>query len=283
MPLTNQVIIITGASSGIGAATALAAAREGMDVVLNARRIEKLTRVAELVEQLGRRAEIVSGDVTDPGVSQRLLDVAEERLGRFDVVFANAGYGMPRAILDYSDEELRKMFEVNLFASADLLRHAARRLQDAGRHGHLLMCSSCVAKFTMPHYGVYSSTKAAQAHLCRALRYELRASGIEVSSVHPVTTSTEFFETAARHGGLDPNDTDLDHTPSIFVQPPERVARAIIRCLRHPTSEVWTSHMVRLAAGIVTAFPFMIDWWMFREAKRRTLPAPRENADSPVR
>ena len=91
--LTGRVLVITGASSGIGAATAVACAKAGLDAVLNGRDAGRLAQVAAAVRQVGRAAEIVVGDVTDPGLSAKLLDAATQRFGRFDVVFANAGYG----------------------------------------------------------------------------------------------------------------------------------------------------------------------------------------------
>src|SRR5687767_147345 len=97
--LSGRVMIITGASSGIGAATAIACAKAGMDVVLNARRADKLGDVASQVHSLGRKAQIVPGDVTEPGISKRILDEATERFGRFDAVFANAGYGYDRPMI----------------------------------------------------------------------------------------------------------------------------------------------------------------------------------------
>ncbi|MFO0873873.1 MAG: SDR family NAD(P)-dependent oxidoreductase [Phycisphaerales bacterium] len=267
--LRNKVLVVTGASSGIGAATAVAAAREGMDVVINARRLDKLAKVAEIVEQAGRGAEIVVGDVVEPGMSRRLLDAATARFGRFDVVFANAGFGVDQSWHEMRDEDLRGIFETNFFAAAGLLREAATRLIAGERQGHLLMCSSCLAKFTIPFHGAYSATKAAQAHLARTMRYELRHRGIEVSSVHPITTTTEFFEVASAKAGRHGERTGLDKTPSFFIQTPDQVARAIIKCLKRPRSEVWTSLAVRLAAGVVTAFPGLIDPFMWREARDR--------------
>ncbi|MFM7809966.1 MAG: SDR family NAD(P)-dependent oxidoreductase, partial [Planctomycetota bacterium] len=139
----------------------------------------------------------------------------------------------------------------------------------ANRRGHLLMNSSCLAKFTIPYYGAYAATKAAQAMMCRAMRFELEPHGIEVSSVHPVTTVTEFFErTAANSGRGDGGGKVPDHAPRLFVQPPERVARAIVACLKRPRSEVWTSLLVRLSAGVITAFPWVFDGACRREAAR---------------
>ena len=268
--LTDQVIIITGASSGIGAATAIECAKAGMDTVLNARRADRLEQVADTVRQCGRKAEIVVGDVTEEGMSQRMLDTAQGAFGRFDVVFANAGYGFERSVVQMGDDELRKIFDVNFFASFELIREAAKRLITDQRPGHLLMCSSCLAKFTLPFFSAYSATKAAQNHLCRAMRLELARNHIEVSSVHPITTTTEFFDVSKQLSGkADNTSTVPDHASKMFVQTPETVARAIVRCLRKPRPEVWTSHIVRSVAGVMTAFPRFFDLVVRKQAKGR--------------
>ena len=267
--LSGKVAVITGGSSGIGAATARALAAQGMRVVLAARRLERLHEVASGIRAHGGQVHAVALDVTAPDASAQLLDAAERAFGGFDVVFANAGYGMERAHHQTSEAELRQMFEVNFFASLDLVTVAAKRLIAANRRGHLLMNSSCLAKFTIPYYGAYAATKAAQAMMCRAMRFELEPHGIEVSSVHPVTTVTEFFEQSAARSGLGVRGGDVpDHAPKFFVQPPERVARAVVACLKRPRSEVWTSLLVRLSAGVITAFPWVFDGACRREAAR---------------
>jgi short-subunit dehydrogenase len=267
--LRGRTIVITGASSGIGAATAIECAAAGMNVVMGARRAPRLEQVAGQVRQSGGRAEVVVGDVTEAEFSSRLLEAAERTFGSFDAVFANAGYGLQGPAVELADGQLRRIFEVNFFAAVDLVATAGRRLRDAGRPGHLLMCSSCLAKFTLPLHSAYSATKAAQAHVCRAMRIELAPHGIEVSSVHPVTTATELFEVMARLGGRDPAEHALPrHSPRRFVQPPQRVARAVVRCLRRPRPEVWTSFTVRLGAALMTMFPSMTDLIMRRALER---------------
>lgn len=256
-PLADKSIIITGASAGIGAATAVEAARHGMDVVLCARREDRLEVVAERVRSHGRDVRVVAGDVTDPTMSRRLLAAAGE-LGGVYAVFANAGYGLHRPMHETDDDVLREIFETNFFASVNLLRHAARNLIEHEQPGHLLMCSSCLARMTIPGHGHYCATKAAQHHVCRAMRFELRPRGIEVASVHPITTRTELFDVTARHSGRE-GPTALDRTPALFVQSPERVARAVLRCLRRPRPEVWTSIPTRLAAAALTAWPSLLD------------------------
>lgn len=268
--LRNRVAVVTGASSGIGMATARLMAREGMKLVLTARREERLRAIAQEIEAAGGGAEIVAGDVADPAMAARLLDAAERRFGGFDVVFANAGYGTERGLLELDADAVRRMFEVNFFSSVDLLRLAAQRLIGAKHRGHLLLCSSALAKFTLPYFGVYAATKAAQAMVARSLRFELEPYGIEVSTVHPITTVTEFFDQAQMQAvrGHSSGTRVPQHAPRLFVQTPERVARAIIRCLKRPTSEVWTSHTVRLSSGLMTAFPWLLDAILRREARR---------------
>ncbi len=267
--LGDKVIVITGASSGIGAATAFECARAGMKVVLNARRLERLQEVASGVRHVGSEAHLVVGDVIEPGISGRMIDAAQEQLGRLDAVFANAGYGYQRAAVDLGSDDLRRIFDVNFFAAVDLLQEAARRLIAQSRGGHLLMCSSCLAKFTLPHHSAYSATKAAQSHVCAAMRIELEPRSIYVSSVHPVTTATEFFEVSRRlSGGGAAQRSVPDHTPKWFVQSPQRVARAVVRCLRRPRPEVWTSFTVRAVAGVMTVFPSFADVILRRAEKK---------------
>lgn len=266
--LRDKVFVITGASSGIGAATAIEAARAGMNVVLAARRPTRLEQVAQAIRAAGREAAIVCCDVADPEAPRLVLDAAERSFGGFDAVFANAGYGMEQTVLDTEDDELRAIFDVNFFASVALVRDAARRLLTRKHPGHLLMCSSCMAKFTLPLHSAYSATKAAQAHVCRAMRHELAPHGIEVSSVHPVTTVTEFFERSSRGPGQKACAGIPEHAPKWVVQRPEQVATAVIRCLRSPCPEVWTSRVVRLSAGLLTAFPWLFEPVLRREAAR---------------
>lgn len=258
--LQNRVIVITGASSGIGAATALACARAGMHVVLHGRDNGRLAAVAHDVLQLGRRAETLAGDVTEPGLGERLLDLAEARLGGFYAVFANAGYAFRKPLHEATEAELRRIFDVNFFSATALVTAAARRLIAARRPGHLLQCSSALAKFSLPSHAPYCATKAAQNHVCRSMALELRPYGIHVSSVHPITTRTAFFVRVEQYANPDADPARaMDHVPKWMVQPPEIVARAVIRCLRRPRPEVWTSPLTRVACGLMTVFPRFMD------------------------
>ena len=262
--LQNKPIIITGASSGIGAATAIECAKRGMPVLLNARREDRLKQVVKVIRDSGGGAEMVVGDVAEEGVNTLLLDTAEELFadqGGVYAVFANAGYGLNRTMLEMTMPDLRDIFEVNFFAACDLLMKAGTRMREQTSSGHLLMCSSCLSKFSLTNHGAYAATKAAQNQVCRSMRMELRDEGIAVSSVHPITTTTEFFDVSAERSGSGfSGDLIAKNTPRWFLHTPQRVARSVVKCLQKPKAEVWPSVLTRFFAGGVTAFPQIVDW-----------------------
>ncbi len=262
--LAGRRLLVTGGGTGIGAATARLAAEAGMKVMVTGRRAEPLDRVVSGIIADGGEAVTHVGDVADEGASEAMLQAMHEAFGGVDAVFANAGYGVETSGLDLEMTDFRRLFEVNVFAAVDLLHAAGRAMRSSGSPGHLIGCSSILGKFTLPEYGAYSATKAALTHVCRAMRTELRGTGIAVSTVHPVTTRTEFFEVAAREGGrgggadgasrLRPDGTPK-HAPRAFIQTPETVARATIRCLRRPRAEVWTTIPGRIASGVFELVP----------------------------
>lgn len=266
--LRGRTIIVTGASSGIGAATAELCAAAGMNLVLNARRADRLAEIEDRVRAAGGEAVSVVGDVTDEAISAQMLDAAHEHFGGFHAVFANAGHGLDRPA-HLMGADLRQIFEVNFFASHQLLSEAARRLIDAGQPGHLLMCSSCLARFPLPGNSAYSATKAAQWHLCRAMRVELAPHRIDVSCVHPITTETEFHQVSQERSGRErPADAVPGHAPRLFVQTPHRVARAVVKCLERPRPEVWTSFTVRAVAAALSFSPAFLDLVMRSAMKK---------------
>lgn len=260
--LKGRVILITGGSSGIGAATAIACAKAGMDVALGARRLDRLQEVAQQVRDLGRRAIIQSCDVTVDGDIQKLVDLTLQTYGRLDVAFANAGYGQFASVLRMSDDDVRKMFETNFYGTMRLLRAAAKPMLKNG-HGHLIICSSAASEISLPMFGVYAATKAAQDSVAGALRAEMARKGIDVSSVHPIGTSSEFFEKA---GVKQSPNGGLPNTPAMLAQTPEHVARKILKCIRKPHAEVWPSTFTRFGLAFTTAFPGLAAWVIRKKA-----------------
>lgn len=262
--LRNLPIAITGASSGIGAATAVACARAGMPVAIAARRADKLDAVAQQIRQQGGKVITVACDVTKPEECAALVDATVREFGSIYGVFANAGYGVEQSFLEQSDADIRAMFETNFWGSVNVIRPALTHMTNA-RRGHVLWCSSCLAKIGLPMYSSYCASKAMQDHFARAMRHELREQGIFVSSVHPIGTRTEFFEKVKDRGAK-----LLSMSPDRFMQPASRVADAVVSCLRRPKGEVWTSLPMRLGLGMAGMFPGIADFAVGKMYERRS-------------
>lgn len=271
--LSNKPIAITGASSGIGAATAIACARAGMPVALGARREDRLRQVVETIVRAGGRAISVPMDVTSPADNQRLVNECRAAFGSIYSVYANAGYGEESPIHLSTDQQIRAMFETNLFGTLNsvsaALPHLLENAPDSrGVRGHVLICSSCLSKCSLPFGSTYSATKAAQNHIARAMNIELWNKGVRVSSVHPIGTRTEFFEVAARRSPH--SHTSSLHTPSVLMQDASVVADRTVACLRRPIPEVWTGPRgvaVRTAMALAMMFPRSADAVMRRMSR----------------
>ena len=200
--LKDRVLVITGGGTGIGASTAMAAGRAGMKGVPSVVDGPAARGIVEQIRSIGSEACFIELDVTERDGENRLLDEAKsdwERLGPYSC----AGRGLSRRGHETTSEEMQSIFEVNFFATHRLFSEATRRMISHGQGGHLLACALVSVEFAIPDHSAYAATKASQDMLCQAIRMEVEPYGIHVSSVHPITTTTEFFDTAAKHGGMD--------------------------------------------------------------------------------
>jgi NADP-dependent 3-hydroxy acid dehydrogenase YdfG len=185
--LTGQIAIVTGASSGIGRGVARELNAAGMKLVLTARRTERLE---ELAREVGE-AVVVSGDISDEGMPQRLIDTAVQQLGRCDVVINNAGI-METAEIEKADvNRLCHQVRVNFEAVVRVAYTALRHFKKVGG-GHLINISSILGTKVRPEAGVYAGTKYAVEALTEALRMEVAGSGVRVASVEPGLVETEL-------------------------------------------------------------------------------------------
>ena len=255
--LQDMSVVITGASAGIGRVLAEQLSAAGAKLTLAARRVDRLDA---LNQSLGGRHQVVATDVAKRADCQALVAAAVAFHGRVDTVVCNAGYGLAKATADTSAEEMTALFQTNVFGTADTIRAAVPVMlkQDVrdGYRGQVMVVSSAVARRGLPYGGPYAATKAAQLSLCEALRVELRPSGIAVTSVHPVGTETDFFDTAARLAGTavaPPGRGEVRQAPAT-------VARAMVAAIARPRPEVWPLWYARLGTSFGTLVPGLTDW-----------------------
>jgi NADP-dependent 3-hydroxy acid dehydrogenase YdfG len=213
MTSDDPVFLITGASSGIGDATARAAARAGFRLVLGARSTERL---AALAGELGgpERAHAQRCDVTAWGDQEALATAARERFGRLDVVFANAGFGAKRGFLEESPEQWRAMVLTNVLGVALTIRATLPALRES--RGHYVLTGSVAGRRALPG-SLYSATKWAVTSMGEGLRQEVDGTGIRVTLVEPGQVDTPFF----------------DQRPTDALEP-EDVARAVMFAVEQP-------------------------------------------------
>jgi NADP-dependent 3-hydroxy acid dehydrogenase YdfG len=198
----EPVLVITGASSGIGAASARRAVEFGYRVVLAARSEERL---AQLADELGGDEQAVARrcDVSSWADQQALVRAALERFGRMDAYLANAGFGAKRGFLEETVEHWRAMVETNVLGVAFSIRAALAHFREQGR-GHMLLVSSVAGRRALPG-SLYSATKFAVTAMGEALRAELAETDIKTTLIEPGMTDTPFFDERPT-GALEPDD-----------------------------------------------------------------------------
>lgn len=199
--MPDPVFLITGASSGIGAATAREAARAGYRIVLAARSVD---RIEELARELGgdERALALRCDVTAWTDQQVMVDQALGRFGQIDVVFANAGFGAARGFLKESPEHWRSMVLTNVYGVALTIRASMQAVKES--RGHFLLTGSVAGRRALPG-SLYSATKWAVTGMGESLRQELNGTGVRVTLIEPGMVDTPFFDNPVSDA-LEPED-----------------------------------------------------------------------------
>jgi NADP-dependent 3-hydroxy acid dehydrogenase YdfG len=210
--LEGKVALVTGASSGIGAACVRALAAEGADFVLTARRRERLEALAAEIHKTGAKSEIVIGDAREEETARQAVDAAMKTYGRLDILINNAGVGNYKNLIDTSADEYDEMMDSNMRSGFLFTRHAVPVMQ-ARKAGTILMISSMAGVYGFAGEAVYCATKFAQVGFAQGLDRELRPDGIRVGVICPGGVKTEFAigkgrteEGVARSGMLEPED-----------------------------------------------------------------------------
>lgn len=253
--MSGKVVVVTGASTGIGQATAEAFAREGATVVLTARSEGRLVRIAAEIEKAGGRAVPLAVDVTDrSAVFEKMKEVAEAQ-GSIDVLVNNAGIGLLSPVEDMDPEELKRVFEVNLFGliwcTQAVLPYMTRQ-----KSGRIVNVSSVAGKRALPNISAYCASKFALQAFSDSLRMEVAEHGITITVVCPPRVDTTFHDTPLmRQRG------QRLSAPSISA---ESVAEEIVRATRTGRREVVVSFYGKFFVFFHWLSPRLLEWIMTR-------------------
>lgn len=257
-PTGKPWVAITGASSGIGKATALHLAKAGYGVVLASEQAEALRQVQAQIQSEGGKAEAVDLNLLEPGAAERFYDQVVERVGFCEVVINNAGIGLHKTLEESTDAEFQRVFTVNFFSIVSICRAAARVMKQHGR-GHIINVSSASARRSLERMSAYGASKGAVHCFSQALRAEVAQDGISVTEILPISVSTPFFDSAG-------------YQPKGLVQTPESLAALIAHAIATRPAELCSSSLTRWGFVLDCMAPNLVARlmnWHTRWARRK--------------
>jgi short-subunit dehydrogenase len=269
--LSEQVIVITGASSGIGRATAKLAAQRGAQVVLTARSTAELVKVVADIQQAGGRATYYTADVTRPEQVEAVAEYAEKEFGRIDTWVNNAGVSAYGRIEQLGLDDMRQVMDVTYWGVVNGSRSALPRLRRQG--GALINVGSEVSTSPVPLQGPYVAAKHAVAGFTDVLRLELDAdkANVSVTLIRPGSIDTPFFRHAKSVTGEAP-------APPPPVYAPELVAQAILHCAEHAQRDVVVGGAARAMIGLSQNAPRLADKLFSRTLFKSQQSGPRSRS-----
>jgi len=249
----KPVILVTGASSGIGAAVAKLFANQDYRVSLAARRLDRLKALAGEIDSTGEHSLVVQADLTRYEDIQKLVAKTMDQFGQVDVLVNNAGFGRIKWLEELDPvEDIQAQIQINLITTIlvarEVLPHMIQR-----RSGHIINMGSIGGLVASPTYTIYSASKFGVRGFTEALRREVGVYDVRVSGVYPGAVNTEFKQYAGikRKTGRT--------TPDSLLLEPEEVARAVLRVVRHPRRDLIIPWQMRLTVWMNILFPGLVD------------------------
>jgi NADP-dependent 3-hydroxy acid dehydrogenase YdfG len=273
--LDGKVAIVTGASSGIGEASAREFAKAGVITVLAARRADRLERLQKEIEEMGGTALAVPTDVTQPDQITNLVETTVSTFGRIDILANIAGWALYQWLEKISHEDLRRTYDVNVIGLAEMSRQVIPVMQRQ-HSGIIINMSSYASRVVNPPLTIYASTKYAVEGLTDGMRRSLLPWGITVIRVHPSSVSgTEFNSRVVREGGIRYRSIPIGRISR------ERLARHLVDLVERPRREFFISRLYDPLVFLNRRFPGLVDFftsqWV-RNKRKKELPPSQEVA-----
>lgn len=248
--------IVTGASSGIGREIARELARNDAELVITARRKDRLRQLADQIQADGGKVQLVAGDITDPAIRRQTIDTVQSCFGGLDVLVNNAGVGA-MGLFEHADPpRARQIMEVNFFALVEMTRIALPLLK-RGTNPILVNVGSVLGHRGVPHSSEYCASKFAVRGFSESIRAEFACHGIDVLMVSPGTTETEFFDHVIQRTG---EPSLPEHAPVTAA----KVARETVRAIRRGRHEIIPYGWGKLLCWLNRLSPGLVDRLMAR-------------------
>src|SRR5512134_3160658 len=239
--LSGKTVLITGASAGIGWASALALAGESANLVLSARRQERLAELESAIQKAGGKAVSLVGDAKEEETARQAVDLAIKTFGSLDILINNVGVGNYKNLVDTSAEEYDEMMDSNVRSTFLFTRHAVPVMIKQGS-GTILMVSSMAGVYGFGGEAVYCATKFAQGDFAQALDKELRPYGIKVGAICPGGVKTEF--------ALGKGRTEQSVAESGMLDPEDVASAVLMACTQSPRSRIIEVQMRTMAEAL---------------------------------
>ncbi len=249
MPLKDKIVVITGASSGIGKAAAIEFAKKGAKLAIIARRKEKLEELQKSLAQFNTEVLVCLCDVSDKESVKKMSDAVLEKFGKIDILVNNAGFAIYGTVANLTIEQIESQIQTNYFGMIYCTKNFLPILQKQNS-GHIVNVASVAASFGLPGIASYCASKSAMLGFSEGLKHELRGTNIGVTVVSPIMVRTNFFdhESFAKMPKYSP--TSLD---------PKTVASAIIRASESSRLEIIVPSIVRIGVWLKHTIPFVIN------------------------
>ncbi|KFM19960.1 hypothetical protein AAA799D07_00530 [Marine Group I thaumarchaeote SCGC AAA799-D07] len=250
MDFTNKVVVITGASSGIGEASAIKFAEKNANVVLVARRKEKLLEVKKKISKYTDSVLVCQCDVSNKLQVKEMTDIVLNTFGRIDVLVNNAGFVIYGTVSELSIEEIESQMETNYFGMIYCTKSFLPHMIEQGI-GHIVNVASVGASFGVPGVASYCATKFAMLGFSEGLKHELSGTGVDVTVVSPIMVDTPLFD--------HPSFENFSRQSTIAILRPETVANAVLKAANSSKLEIVVPPVARVGIWAKQNFPYFVN------------------------